>query len=963
MSLALTFRVLALLLAFGISGAVQAQAPGSSLGLNGVLTPGNCVSGFGAQIAQDAGIACTLPAARTDLGAGPTLAAKDYGADGTGATDASAALTTACAAATAASVPLGLNGNYKVSTNLALVCDLAFSPGASLLPDTAKTVTITGKIDASEVAHIFAGAGSVVAATAPLVSVAWWGAMGATDATASFIAATGSNRVIKVPPATYTLNTFVNPPRGHGAHAAWLINNVSNFRVDSYGAKLAIPDASASPVKTWVEINNSSNFSFMGLEFVGNRTGLSAGQENAGLVLFNTVDFVVRDLTYSGNWGDLSAAIAGDWLLRGTIDNIGIPQAGQCLDLAFAKDVNVSKFHAVGADTTGAQGAGSVGAKCFSLIYDAVNFNKTLTGTTHGTTTVDGFSSTSGMMAGAPISGAGALGIPAGATIVSVDSSTSITISAAATLSATGDVTFSYNLTGDPYIDSDGVRVSGFDASNFIIGWTVQTKGTTQFVDNYWHDNPGRAATSAQGAGGWVVYNASGNASSVGRPPGYITVSGDRYSNNGGAFAGCGISIANSAIANTDVISNIKIDAAFDNNTDTGICSTAYAGLASIETISSVFSGAAQTTAVDGATLSATPVAVGTTSTMLPSNRNLLINPSFDLDQALEGATLGLSGPAADGWRLNLVSAATGVTVNRASASPPSDAANYELLTIGTGNATVNAADNIAVFQRLPGSALENSGFGTSAAKPFSMSFSSACTVPGTYSVSIRNAALNRGFIHQYTLASANVWQNFVFSGLGDTTGTWITSGNAIAMQLGFVFEAGSNFQFANADAWGAGNRLALAGQIQLSQTTGATCSVTNVKFEFGGPTPFRRRALSEELLLAQAYYRKTFPQGTKPAQSAGVAGAVCDYARIAASRPAIQLQFQPPMKATPTVTTYNPSANNANWRNTVAASDITVSVDPSTAISDSGVQIVGTGTMATIGDNACIHAVFDSRL
>lgn len=70
-------------------------------------------------------------------------------------------------------------------------------------------------------------------------------------------------------------------------------------------------------------------------------------------------------------------------------------------------------------------------------------------------------------------------------------------------------------------------------------------------------------------------------------------------------------------------------------------------------------------------------------------------------------------------------------------------------------------------------------------------------------------------------------------------------------------------------------------------------------------------------------------------------------------------------MAIAPTVTTFNPSANNANFRiavGTDAGNDITASLDPAGALSNAGVQIVGTSTMATIGDDACVQAVFDSR-
>ena len=63
----------------------------------------------------------------------------------------------------------------------------------------------------------------------------------------------------------------------------------------------------------------------------------------------------------------------------------------------------------------------------------------TLTGTTHGTISVTGLTSTASLSVGMPVSGAG---IPADTTIASIVSGTSITLSQAATSSATGSLSF-----------------------------------------------------------------------------------------------------------------------------------------------------------------------------------------------------------------------------------------------------------------------------------------------------------------------------------------------------------------------------------------------------------------------------------------------------------------------------------------------------------------------------------------
>jgi autotransporter-associated beta strand protein len=97
-------------------------------------------------------------------------------------------------------------------------------------------------------------------------------------------------------------------------------------------------------------------------------------------------------------------------------------------------------------DTTGtltATGSGSSttvsgGAPGTALVINSDYFNPatfTLTGNTHSTTTVDGLSSTAMLYVGQPVSGAG---IPAGDTIATIAGPTSITLTTAASATATG---------------------------------------------------------------------------------------------------------------------------------------------------------------------------------------------------------------------------------------------------------------------------------------------------------------------------------------------------------------------------------------------------------------------------------------------------------------------------------------------------------------------------------------------
>jgi hypothetical protein len=119
---------------------------------------------------------------------------------------------------------------------------------------------------------------------------------------------------------------------------------------------------------------------------------------------------------------------------------------------------------------------------------------------------------------------------------------------------------------------------------------------------------------------------------------------------------------------------------------------------------------------------------------------------------------------------------------------------------------------------------------------------------------------------------------------------------------------------------------------LYLARTgTGAvstTWYLTGVQLEIGSTaTPFERRLYGQELANCQRYFTMSFPQGTAPAQNAGTTGAITGQGQAANAPAYAYAPFKTTMRATPTITTYNPSAANANWRNTTASSDINVVV------------------------------------
>lgn len=117
----------------------------------------------------------------------------------------------------------------------------------------------------------------------------------------------------------------------------------------------------------------------------------------------------------------------------------------------------------------------------------------------------------------------------------------------------------------------------------------------------------------------------------------------------------------------------------------------------------------------------------------------------------------------------------------------------------------------------------------------------------------------------------------------------------------------------------------------------------------------FERRPRGLELMLCQRYYWKSFRYAVAPAQNAGREGAIELSATGTTSNLSVTATVRLPvvMRTDPTITTYNPLAANANWRNVGAASNLAATVS---SIGDQSFAIFNNAASA---DNALysIHA------
>ena len=251
------------------------------------------------------------------------------------------------------------------------------------------------------------------------------------------------------------------------------------------------------------------------------------------------------------------------------------------------------------------------------------------------------------------------------------------------------------------------------------------------------------------------------------------------------------------------------------------------------------------------------------------TNENRIINGDMRIDQRNNGASGTGGGYTIDRWQYNANQTAKGswqrVSSGGLAGFP------YALAFASSSAYTPAAGDLFEFLQAIEADMVSDFAWGTSNAQPVTISFWAQSSLTGTFSGSIRGGG-GRSYPFTYSLPTANIWTKFAITIPGDTGGTWVLSGNAVGVSVGFSLGAGSTYT-APGNAWGAsGNGTHATGSVNVVSTNGATFYLTGVKLEIGSvATPFNRPTMQKSLADCQRYYQAFSALGnTSWAGSAG---------------------------------------------------------------------------------------------
>jgi hypothetical protein len=322
----------------------------------------------------------------------------------------------------------------------------------------------------------------------------------------------------------------------------------------------------------------------------------------------------------------------------------------------------------------------------------------------------------------------------------------------------------------------------------------------------------------------------------------------------------------------------------------------------------------------------------------------------------------------ADRWQYESTLTAVADVFKTADAPTPAQAGLYTQhcfhVDVTTADAAVGATDLVNIVHYIEGNNCKQLGFGFTGAKTITISFWVKSTKTGTFCVNLRNGGGTRSYVAEYTISSSDVWERKVVTITGDTTGTWTTD-NSIGIQVRWILMCGSTFQ-TGAGVWTAGSFFASAAQANAMDNTANNFKLALCQLEVGtSATPFERTSINLDLLKCQRYYAKSFAQGTTPAQNLGAGTGETRYPSTAtgAALAISQTIFFPvTMRASPTVTFFNPQAANGEVRNLTDGADCSASVAGS--VHPSGFHVSTTANAGSaVGEQLALHWTASAEL
>jgi hypothetical protein len=236
-------------------------------------------------------------------------------------------------------------------------------------------------------------------------------------------------------------------------------------------------------------------------------------------------------------------------------------------------------------------------------------------------------------------------------------------------------------------------------------------------------------------------------------------------------------------------------------------------------------------------------------------NKNLIINGDFEIAQRGTSFTsVGNDTYTSDRFRY-IKSGAMVHDISQNSDVPTVTQAgryipNSLLIDCTTIDSSIGAGDYAAIEQKI-----EGYNFQAIAQKTFTLSFWVKATKTGTYCAAFRNTGVDRSYVAEYTINSANTWEyKTITVSSSPSAGTW-NYNNGIGLHVAFLLATGSTFQ-TTAGSWQTGNYFGTSNQVNACDNVSNDFRIASVQVEAGSvATEFEKRSIQQEENLSYRYY------------------------------------------------------------------------------------------------------------
>ena len=291
---------------------------------------------------------------------------------------------------------------------------------------------------------------------------------------------------------------------------------------------------------------------------------------------------------------------------------------------------------------------------------------------------------------------------------------------------------------------------------------------------------------------------------------------------------------------------------------------------------------------------------------------NVIINGGMDINQRGGVATIGLGVTyTLDRWYG--YAELGNFTLQQSTNSPQGVGLSNSALATCTTTSTPGTSSFVAIGQRIEGFSSASLGFGNST-NSVTASFWVNSSLTGTYCVAFRNGAINRSYVAEYTISTANTWERKTITLPTDNVGTWERT-TGIGLRLDFALSMGSSFN-TTPNTWTNGSFTSTTNQVNwMSSNSSRTFLLTGVQLEAGAvATPFRRNApsIQAELFACQRYYWRW---------NSGTIYNICGVGSAGSTTVGDVLISHPQMRVTPTSVDF---LNLATIRPFISATSVT---------------------------------------